>query len=297
MKIKSIEVLNETKDVYCVEVDNDEHELVLQGQSNKKYRIGNCNFGLIYGLGLNSWISMSKGADPNLTDDECEKRYNAFFDTYKGVKYAISNAKQIFLQGSDMKIPRWVRYANGSWHKIDKTVPFFTTVRTLMGRILAVDTERKMVNFPVQGSGSDIIKLAICTVGYNTRKDNTSYRTINLVHDDTIAESDIKDFDINAKYFRDALEFAVNYVLRYKFHTSVDQDFCVLSLFGKEVFLEEALTVKDIETKLIERLNHDYKILQEEQDESKKEKILKTMKTYNEVLEELKSKNKEYNLY
>lgn len=255
------------------------------------------NFGLIYGLALSSWICMSKGADPNLTDEECEKSYNAFFDTYKGVKAIIDNAKQTFLQGSDRKIPRWVRYANGSWHKIDKTVPFFTTTRTLLGRILAVDTERKMMNYATQGSGADIIKLAICTVGYNTRKDNTSYRTINLVHDDTIAESDIKDFDINAKCFRDALEFAVNYVLRYKFHTSVDQDFCVLSLFGKEVFLEEALTVKDIETKLIERLNHDYKMLQEEQDKSKKEKILKTMKTYNEVLEELKSKNREYNLY
>lgn len=263
------------------------------------------NFGLIYGLALTSWIAMSKGANPDITDAECEKSYNAFFDTYKGVKAIIDNAKMTFLTGKEKHITRWVKYANGSFRKLEnKTVPFFTTIRTLFGRILAVDTERKMMNYATQGSGSDIIKLAICTVGYNTRKDKTSYTSINLVHDDTIAESDITDFDVNSEHFRNALRFAVNYILRYKFHTEVNQDFCVLSLFGKEIFLEEALTVKDIETKLIERLNHDNKILQDlkdtDENDSNKEKmedLVKTMKRYYEVLQELQEKNKQYNLY
>lgn len=254
------------------------------------------NFGLIYGLHWTSFVAMSKAIAPDMTDDEAVQRYDTFFKTYTGVDATIKHAQQVFMQGTNVKVIRWLYNKAGSIYKAEKTVPFFTVCRTAFGRMLAVDTERKMMNFPTQGTGSDILKLALCTVGYNTRKDNTSYRTENIVHDDTIGESKLIDFDINSKHFRDALEFAVNYMLRYKFHTPVNQDFCILSLFGKEVFLEEALTVKDIKIKLIEKMNHDYEKYQKSEDDEEKVKYKVSIQHHNELLKELEDKAKELNL-
>lgn len=254
------------------------------------------NFGLIYGLSLKSFIEMSKAIAPDMTDKEAENRYNAFFDLYKNVALTLKTAKQQFMTGSNMSIPRWIYNRGGAMCKSMRPTPYFTVIRTLLGRMLAVDTERKMVNYPVQGSGSDAIKLAICKVGYETRKAKTSYKTENLIHDDTVGHSKLADFDMNSKYFREALEFAINYILRYKFHTPVNQDFCVLSLFGKEVFLEEAFTVKDIKIKLIEKMNHDYEKFQQTEDDEEKVKYKVSIQHHNELLKELEQKAKELNI-
>lgn len=230
-----------------------------------------CNFGLIYGIAKKSFISMN--AWTGLSEELCSKAYDTFFETYTGINHIVQNAKAVFDYGTDKEITRWIEYKNGSMHKQLKKVPFFTVVKTLFGRMLAVDTERKMMNYPTQGSGADIIKVAICKLGYETRQVKTSYKTINMVHDDTIGHSRVIDFDENSVFFRGALEFAVNYVLRYKFYTPVNQDFCVLSLLGEGVFLEEALTLQDIDDKLVAKIKHQIELAQKEQDNEEREKL------------------------
>lgn len=295
MKIKSIEVLKEPKDVYCLEVDNDEHELVLQGLSGKQYRIGNCNFSLIYGCHWTSFVAMIQASrQSDLTEKEIVDMYNKFFDIHKGVKEIIENAKNIFMHGSDKKITRWVRFKNGTLHKMEnKVVPFFTTCKTLLGRILTVDTERKLMNFPVQGSGSDTIKLAICRMGHITRKEGTRYNTINIVHDDAIGESYYKHFDRSSEVFRSSMEWAVNFILRRKFHTPVNQDFCVLSLLGEEILLEEAFTLKDIDTKLVERIQELVENSNNEEDPEKKTNLIIEANRVHKLLEKFRAKVKD----
>lgn len=239
------------------------------------------NFSLIYGCHWTSFIAMAKAGGCDMTDDELHKHYDAFFEAYKGVGTALKTAKDLFMYGTDKEVIRWLKYKTGKMVREPKTVPFFTTVRTLLGRILAVDTERKMVNFPVQGSGADCIKLAICKMGYETRLAKSSQRVINMVHDDTIAESKIDDFDFNSKTFRGALEFAINYILRYKFYTPVDQDFCILSMMGQEVFLEEARTLDEIDTKLVESIQHLVDKINKETDAEERVKMtIKVNKLY-----------------
>lgn len=251
-----------------------------------------CNFGLIYGLHWTSFVDMNRGTGM-FTDQELKDKYDKFFETYPGLDAMIRNAKNTFMMGSDLHITRWVAYKNGVMKRMDnKQVPFFAQCKTLLGRRLAVDTERKLMNYPVQGSGADAIKIAICYMGYHTRKDETTYKTINLVHDDTIGESKFFDFDKNSKYFRDGLEFAINYILRYQFHTPVDQDFCVLSLFGEEVFLEQALTRKGIEEKLIEKMKHDYDRMQKSDDKEEIENYVKELNKCNRLLNRVKEENK-----
>lgn len=255
----------------------------------KKWERGfgkHCNFSLIYGSHWTSFVAMTQAQKLPMTEQQAHDYYDLFFETYKGLDQMIKNAKAVFMTGCDKEIPRWVRFKNGSLHKMTKTVPFFTQCRTLIGRCLTADTERKLMNYPVQGSGSDAIKLGICKLGYNTRKDKTSHRTINLVHDDTIGQCDIRDFDINSKYFREALEWSVNYVLRRQFYTPVDQDFCVLSMFGEEIFLEKARTVEEIKEGLYESMKHHYDLLQksqqkliEEQEDIDKDAIMKDIES------------------
>lgn len=251
------------------------------------------NFGLIYGMHWTTFMAQCKGDWVDMTEEDAKKYYDMYFDTYKGIKNLIDTAKNVFMTGQDRTIPRWIKYANGSMHKMDKKVPFFTQCQTLLGRRLAVDTERKLMNYPVQGSGADAIKLAICKVGQETRKLNSTYRTINLVHDDTVGEVQLKDFDVSSKLFRDALEFAINYILRYKFHTPVEQDFCILSMFGEEIFLEKALTVEDIDKKLVEQIQHDIGKMNEEEDPEKKTEWSVNINRKYHLLEKFRAKVKD----
>lgn len=252
MKIKSIEEVNKKQDIFCVEVDHPEHEIVLECKSHNKYRIQNCNFGLCYGLHWTTFVAMmTANKQSSMTAEDAKMYYDKFFDNYKNVAKNIEDAKNAFMYGEDKELYRWIRYQNGSLHKMLKTVPYYHVIQTLIGRKIAVDGERKMINYPVQGSGADAIKLAICKMDHHILNSNSSQRTINLVHDDTVAESELHDFNDNSKMFRDALEWAVNFVLKHLFYTPVDQDFCVLSLLGEEIFLENAFTLEDIDKQLV----------------------------------------------
>lgn len=214
------------------------------------------NFSLIYGCHWTSFVAMIQASrQSDMTEQDIINMYNKFFDIHKGVKETIDTAKRLFMQGENINVTRWVRAKNGTLRKLEnKPTAFFAVVHTLIGRKLTVDTERKMVNFPVQGSGADAIKLGITKMDYQIRTEQRSQKTINLVHDDTIAESNLYDFDKNSKMLRGALEWAINFVLKRKFHTPVDQDFCVLSLLGEEIFLEKAFTLKEIDEQLVARI-------------------------------------------
>lgn len=293
MKIKSIERLNEEKDIYCVEVDNPHHELVLKCNSGNNYRCGNCNFGLIYGM---HWSTFQVHGEVNgfeLTDQEAQDYVNSFFDTYKGLKAVVENSKNLFMYGTELEIPRWIKYKNDTLHQVTRTVGFFTQCKTLLGRRLAVDTDRKLMNYPVQGSGADAIKLGICRMGYITRQKQSTYRSINLVHDDTIGKSKLYDFDFNSEIFRESLEFAINYILRYHFRTPVNQDFCILSMFGEEVFLEEALTLQDVDAKIIEKMKEYFEKLKKSTDTEEQVELTKELNKYNRVLTKLRDRVKQ----
>ena len=249
-----------------------------------------CNFGLNYGITKATFASMIVKENPNMTIPQVEGYYDKYFETYKGIKAKLDEAKQTFMYGTNMIIPRWVRYKNGFLNKIDKEVSYFTVCETLFGRKLAVDDPRKMVNYPVQGSGADTIKLAITKLGYDMRNINSSHHTVNLVHDDTVGECYIPEFDVNSKIFREALGWAVNYILRRQFFTPVDQDFCVLSMFGEEVFIEGALTLNDIKEKLMENMKHNYEKLQQSQkdgDVKETSKLIEKLNTQNRVYQKL----------
>ena len=248
------------------------------------------NFGLIYGVSKESFVTLLRQSNPQMTEKMGSDYYDTYFQKYTGVRDTIASAKRTFEQGTIKTVTRWIKMKNDSLVKKDSQVAFFAQCRTLIGRILACDNPRKLMNYPVQGSGADAIKLGICKLGYTTRKLNTTHHTINLVHDDTIGECEIFDFEINSKLFREALEWSINYVLRRKFFTPVDQDFCILSMFGEEVFLEGATTLEKAREILISNMKMDYdKLVKYQKDNSTKDVVDFTEKLNreNRVLQKL----------
>ena len=232
------------------------------------------NFGLVYGVSKESFTTLLLQSNPDVSAPQAAEYYDKYFESYTGIARTIKNAKSTFMYGSNKKVMRWIKSKDGHLFNKEAEVPFFTQCTTLIGRKLAVDNPRKLLNYPVQGSGADAIKFAITKLGYTTRNIKSSHRTINMVHDDTIGECRIYDFDINSKIFRDSLEWAINFVLRRKFFTPVDDDFCVLSLCGEEVFLENSFTLKDIKTNLRETMKHDYEKLLEAQKENNAKDVI-----------------------
>lgn len=249
-----------------------------------------CNFGLVYGISKEGFIALLRQNGSTMTDQELGKYYDKYYSSYPGVKAMIDNARKTFMYGTDKTIDRWVELKNGHLQKVTKEVPFYTHCRTLFGRVLTVDTQNKLMNYPVQGSGADTIKLAITKLGYESRKIKSTHRTINLIHDDTVGECIVTDFDTVSPIFRGALEWAVNYVLRHAFFTSVDKDFCILSMFGEEVMIEGALTLKDAQEKLIEMMKHNYEKFVKAKEANETEELVKLsekLNTQNRVLEKL----------
>lgn len=249
-----------------------------------------CNFGLVYGISKEGFIALLRQNGSTMTDQELGKYYDKYYSSYPGVKAMIDNARKTFMYGTDKTIDRWVELKNGHLQKVTKEVPFYTHCRTLFGRVLTVDTQNKLMNYPVQGSGADTIKLAITKLGHESRKIKSTHRTINLIHDDTVGECLVTDFDTISPIFRGALEWAVNYVLRHAFFTSVDKDFCILSMFGEEVMIEGALTLKDAQEKLIEMMKHNYEKFVKAKESNETEELVKLsekLNTQNRVLEKL----------
>jgi len=128
------------------------------------------NFGLIYGISPRSLMEYAKnnyGIEISLK--EAQEFHQKFFEVYTGFKNWHEKVKD------DLK----------KHHKI--------TVITLLGRRIKVKRFTDAVNYPIQGTGSDLLKMAVAMFG-KLKGDLDAY-VVNLVHDEIIVEAkeDIAD--------------------------------------------------------------------------------------------------------
>jgi len=122
------------------------------------------NFGLIYGISPRSLMQYAKnnyGID--ITLKEAERFHARFFDIYENFK---------------------------QWHeKIKKELEKHRklTVFSLLGRKMTVSRFTDAVNYPIQATGSDILKMAAVFFGRFAKEKNAFI--VNLVHDEIIVET------------------------------------------------------------------------------------------------------------
>ncbi|EDP75113.1 bifunctional 3'-5' exonuclease/DNA polymerase [Hydrogenivirga sp. 128-5-R1-1] len=123
------------------------------------------NFGLIYGIsarGLSEYARSSYGVELEIEAADVFRQkffkfFHAFKDWHDSVKRELKENKEV-------------------------------VGTTLLGRPYRASTFTDAVNYPIQGTGADLLKLAVLMFDVETRKKGLSARVVNLVHDEIVVE-------------------------------------------------------------------------------------------------------------
>ncbi len=122
------------------------------------------NFGLIYGISPRSLMQYAKSNyGIEMTQKEAERFHSRFFEVYKGFKQWHEKVKKEFEEHRKL------------------------TVYSLLGRRMIVSRFTDAVNYPIQATGSDILKMAVVFFGRYTKGKNAFI--VNLVHDEIVVET------------------------------------------------------------------------------------------------------------
>ena len=123
------------------------------------------NFGLIYGIsarGLSEYARSSYGVDLDVDSaDTFRKKFFKFFHHFK------------------------------EWHdQVKRELREKEEVRgmTLLGRPYRATTFTDAVNYPIQGTGADLLKLAVLMFSVELKKRGLPAKIVNLVHDEIVVE-------------------------------------------------------------------------------------------------------------
>ncbi|PMP60411.1 MAG: bifunctional 3'-5' exonuclease/DNA polymerase [Sulfurihydrogenibium sp.] len=147
------------------------------------------NFGLIYGISPKSLVEYAKNNyGVSITLQEAKIFHENFFRYYSAFK---------------------------EWH--EKTKEYlekrkFIEQQTLLGRKLIAYKFTDAVNYPIQGSGSDLLKMAV--VLFNRSLDDLDAKVVNLIHDEILVEVAEKDLEKTKEVLSQAMERAGRYLLK-----------------------------------------------------------------------------------
>ncbi len=148
------------------------------------------NFGLIYGISPRSLMEYAKnnyGVEISLKEaQEFQKR---FFDFYSGFKNWHETVKEYLNQHQKI------------------------VVETLLGRRIVAYRFTDAVNYPIQGTGSDMLKMAVAMFG--KLKNELDANIVNLVHDEIIVESSIEDLERAVDILSQSMEKAGKILLKH----------------------------------------------------------------------------------
>ncbi|MBU1046351.1 hypothetical protein KKH36_01050 [Patescibacteria group bacterium] len=143
------------------------------------------NFGMIYGMGVNSLrqnMEDASNGDEKITRKEAQEFYNKYFETFKTLGDFLNNSKEeASKKGYTKTYFGRLRYFEG----IQSKIPFIRAM-----------AERMAVNAPIQGTSADILKIAMIRI-YDYIKKNKLEDKIKMiiqVHDELIFEVQ-KDVD------------------------------------------------------------------------------------------------------
>ena len=132
------------------------------------------NFGLMYGRGANSL-----GAQIGVEPEEAKKLLTLYFKKFSKVKLWLDKAgKDAVSRGYSTTLGGRKRY----FLPVDQGDPNY---QKLVG-----DIERKGKNTPIQGSGADMVKLALVFISDRFKKEKINARIISTVHDEIVVEAD-----------------------------------------------------------------------------------------------------------
>ncbi len=142
------------------------------------------NFGLIYGIsarGLSEYARSSYGVELEVSSaDVFRKKFFKFFPAFRewheGVKRELRESGEV--KGT-----------------------------TLLGRPYRASTFTDAVNYPIQGTGADLLKLAVLMFDVELRRKGLEAKLVNLIHDEIVVECPEEE----GKEVRESLESAMRH--------------------------------------------------------------------------------------
>ncbi len=148
------------------------------------------NFGLIYGISAKGLVEYAKTYGVNLSLEEAQRIRESFFAYYTAIK---------------------------AWHeKVKRELREFKESRgyTLLGRPYVAHTFPDAVNYPIQGTGADLLKLSVLMFDAELRKENLKADVVNLVHDEVVVECEETVADRVKELLERAMKHAGKIVLK-----------------------------------------------------------------------------------
>lgn len=176
------------KDVHAITASNIFEVPLSQVTKQMRARAKTVNFGIIYGqtrYGLGKAIGISP--------EEAEEFINRYFATYSGIKlYMNAMIERVMIDG----------YAETIFGRRR----FFQNEISSSNAMVREFAKRAAINFPMQGSASDLMKLAMIRFRNSLLENNLKSKLIMQVHDEMVVEVEREELDIVKKLVREAME-------------------------------------------------------------------------------------------
>ncbi len=152
------------------------------------------NFGVLYGMGA---FSLAKNL--KTTHEAAKDFIKAYFDRYPSVKqYLDSTIEKAKKDGFVSTVFKRRRYIPEILSKEMRTRSF---------------AERTAINAPIQGTASDILKIAMTRIVEKFKKKNLGARMIMQVHDELVFEAPKKELDETVKIAVEEMRGAVSFLV------------------------------------------------------------------------------------
>ena len=153
-----------------------------------RYKAKAVNFGIVYGQ---SKYGLAKGL--KITAAEADNFINKYFETYPGIKDYMHNMVELVeKQGYVETIFGRRRYLENEINSPNAMIREFA--------------KRAAINHPMQGSASDLIKIAMIDFAKAIKDNNLKSRLIIQVHDELVVETAIDELDIVKKLILGSME-------------------------------------------------------------------------------------------
>ena len=149
------------------------------------------NYGLIYGIspkGLMEYARFSYGVELSL--EEARKLAAKFFRAF----------------------PKFAEWHKGLRELLNEKGR--VDGKTLLGRFYTAQTFQDAANYPIQGTGADMLKLAVDIFSYQCEVQGYPIKPVNLVHDEIVCEVPQDFAEEVAELLKESMEYAGSLILK-----------------------------------------------------------------------------------
>ena len=166
----------------------DKKENEVTSEDRRKAKV--INFGILYGMGVNA---LKQNLGWETTTKEAREYLNAYFDKFSGLASWIEKTK---LEAARLGYTETLFGRRRYFEGIHSKLPF-----------IRASAERMAINAPIQGTQSDIIKMAMVEIDKTIQKKYEKYaRMLLQVHDELIFEISSSEVKSIAQEFKTIME-------------------------------------------------------------------------------------------